>query len=142
MDESIERQVNVAQVRFDIRLKEEQLVATEKQNSLYRRGLLIIGCAFLVAAALLGLVVRYYRKIRKAHRALVQKSLQWANEPISMPPSNGVRDDTERRGLVEKLDDLMSREKPYLRPDLTIGEVAGMLEINRATANHPAAPEQ
>ena len=131
MDESFERQVNVSQVRFDTRLKEERLAATEKENSLYRRGLLIVGCAFLVVAELLGLVVSYYRKIRKAHRALVQKSLQWAREPVSVPTVIAGRDDTERRVLVEKLDDLMSREKPYLRPDLTISEVAGALEINR-----------
>ncbi len=130
-DESFERQVNVAQVRFDTLLKEERLAASEKQNSLYRRGLLIIGCAFLVAAALLALVVSYYRKIRKAHRALVQKSQQWAREPIALPSASAGRDDTGRRVLVEKLDELMSREKPYLRPDLTIVEVAGALDINR-----------
>ena len=129
-DESFERQVNVAQVRFDTLLKEERLAASEKENSLYRRGLLIVGVAFLVVAALLGLVVRYYRKIRKAHRALVQKSLQWAREPIAVPVAGGM-DDTGRRELVGKLDELMSREKPYLRPDLTIVEVAGALDINR-----------
>ena len=131
MDDSFDRQVNIAQVRFDTLLKEEQLAATEKENALYRRGLAIIGGTLLVVAALLVLVARYYRKIRKAHRALVEKSLQWAREPISLPTAGRGMDDTGRSALVEKLDDLMSREKSYLRPDLTIVEVAGMLEINR-----------
>ncbi len=131
MDESFERQVNIAQVRFDTKLKEEQLVAAKKENALYRKGLSIIGCALLIVAILLGIILFYYRKTRKAHRALVQKSLQWASEPASLSPTSGGRDDTGRRALVEKLDDLMSREKPYLRSDLTIGEVAGTLEINR-----------
>ncbi len=79
MDESLERQVNVAQVRFDTKLKEEKLAATEKENALYRRRLLVIGCAFLLVAALLVVIVVSYRKIRKAHRALAQKSVQWAH---------------------------------------------------------------
>ncbi len=133
MDESFKRQINVAQVRFDTRQKEEQLASAQKENGLYRKGLAIIGGAFLIVATLLAVIVFYYRKIRKAHRALVQKNMRWAQEPPLPSPATTADDknDPGRRALAKKLDDLMSREKPYLRPDLTINEVAGALEINR-----------
>ena len=131
MDDSFDRQVNIAQVRFDTILKEEKLAATEKENALYRSGLAIIGSALMVVVMLLGIVVFYYRETRKAHRALVQKSLQWADKPAYLPAADNGRDDADRRVLVERFDELMSREKLYLRPDLTLGEVAGALGINR-----------
>lgn len=136
MDESFEQQVNISQVRYDTKLKEEKLVSAERENKLYRRGMMIIACAFLIVVILLTTIVFYYRKTRKAHKALVEKSLQWARNPNSMErvkeiDSPNGKPDHEQRAMTEKASELLTTNKLYLKPDLTINEVADLLETNR-----------
>ncbi len=133
MDKSFEHQVNLAQVRFDTRIKEDKLVAAEQRNRMYRTGIGIL-CAFLlVVAALAGVISVLHRKTSRAYRELVRKSQQWAAQTAAILSNDSNAGATEEQyELMERLKIQLDEYKAYGQADLTLDSLARTLGTNRS----------
>jgi|GEM_PF-7084073 len=133
---TFEQQVVMSEIRYDTKLKEEQLAASRQQNSLYLGSLKIIIAFLVLIVFLLIFIWYYYRKTRKINRELVRKNLEWAEEDSRKLAHQQQDKEEDVAGehliLIERLNNLYAEQKIYLNPELSIGDLASKLDTNRS----------
>ncbi len=133
MDKSFEHQVNLAQVRFDTRIKEDKLAVAELHNRMYKTGIGILFAFLIIVVALAGVISALHKKTNMAYRELVKKSQQWAVQTAY--PSNGNSNSgatAEQCELMERLKIQLDESKAGDLSDLTLDSLARTLGTNRS----------
>jgi YesN/AraC family two-component response regulator len=113
-----------------------QEIAIRRQTQLR---LLILAVGFIIIFSLLGIVFVLYRHKRAAYRALVRKTLDWAqttNEYIQIPPGSKEKNTEHEvshydRQLFEQMHTLVQGEHLYRQPSISIEEIAHRMSVNK-----------
>lgn len=126
--------------------RKEALIA-EQKSALRQRNISLVasGMVTLLILGALTYIMTLYRKKRTAYEQLVQRSLQWAGKESDLSDKAGQREeycgdkkqaskmDSE---VLERLEQVMREDKPYLQPDLTLEKLAAIMNIPRNTLSH------
>ena len=136
------RQLHLAEQR----LRQEELRAEMQRSQTYRRNMMLTAVCALMFLLLLLAIFYLFRQKQAAYRALVIKTRQWAWAETETPPaykasataSGKNRRKEERKEPDEidrlnfdKLNRLITEKKIYLEQEITIEQVARMLDMGR-----------
>jgi len=96
-----------------------------------QQGFLLTACVVIVLILVfMVLLIRFYRIRQKAYRKLVEQSKQWAGADKIPTPATS-QPDHEDRVVMEKVEQLMERQKLYRDPDLTLEKLAETAGVSR-----------
>jgi AraC-like DNA-binding protein len=137
--------VVMAQVKFDTKIKEEQLQKEREHNRINGMKIRFISAGTVLLLVALVIFICLFKQKQKAYRLLVQKSLQWAEtsfeqdtavlpaeeeEPAAALRSDAAFDPEGQYLLMQKVYELLEREKLYMNTDLSIDILARHANTN------------
>jgi AraC-like DNA-binding protein len=140
-----ESRLIMAQIKYDTKIKEEQLQEAKERNDIYSLRIKYISGVGVLLLIVLGVIIYLYRQQQKAYRLLVQKSLQWAEtsftrdatvpsmeeeEAIAATKSTSTFDEKEQYLLMQKVYKLLENEKLYMNGDLSLEMLARQTNTN------------
>ncbi|MDL2241388.1 helix-turn-helix domain-containing protein [Bacteroidales bacterium OttesenSCG-928-L03] len=132
---AFEHQIAAFQVQHDTKIKEALLKQTVLKKESYLRLLLISISLLLLITVLFVSFLRLYRKTKRSNRLLVIKNQEWAKQLskslIGKEGSNGSPVNGSSSELRTKIDELFNTQKIYLDKDLSISDLARLLNTNR-----------
>ena len=106
--------------------KQQRELAIEKEiRQQIQLRFIILSVGFVVILGLLGAVYLLYRKKQVAYRALVIKTQQWAQVPSPNIPNES------HQQLFDQLNRLVTEQRLYLDPDVSLDSVALLMKVNR-----------
>ncbi|NDV84870.1 helix-turn-helix domain-containing protein [Bacteroides sp. 51] len=133
--------------RLEQKAKNDELLAQHIRARNYRNTIIYITVGLLLVIGLLIYAIVLYRRKRAAYRVLVKKSQEWAAArktvtessacievipPVApMGSEEAVKPKVFELVLMEQIRQLMSEDKVYINPNLTLGDIAAMLGVNR-----------
>ncbi|GHV31057.1 hypothetical protein FACS1894177_04780 [Bacteroidia bacterium] len=155
VEEEKKSQLVMAQIKYDTKLKEEELQKERERNRINSLKIRYIsGGLFLLLVALV-VYIQLYRQKQKAYRSLVQKNLQWAEtsfvQDAAVPPVEEEEKEEEEKEeeepaaaaksdvtfdmegqylLMQKVYELLEREKLYMNTDLSLELLARHVNTN------------
>ncbi|MDL2326611.1 helix-turn-helix domain-containing protein [Bacteroidales bacterium OttesenSCG-928-A14] len=116
--------------------QEKKIELEQLRSATYKRGVIVLVFALIVLTALSLLLSYLYRKKKNAYQALVKKGQEWAdpqeivmNEQDDTPKPEATEEEKE---LVKALHEKMSKECLYRNPELTMPQLASLLNTNRS----------
>lgn len=112
----------------------EQAEQAQLEADAYRKNMIIWVVVSIIAILLLSYIFIQYRRLRAAHRVLIEKSRQWADQ-ISESYNRDITDSdaeiTEDTRIMQQIQDYVIKDRNYLNSDLNLGSIAQELNINR-----------
>ena len=115
-------------------LKDEKLHAEILRNKRFHQDFTVLVAFTVLVSGLLVLLFRQFRKRNAAYHALVVKTQQWAHFPVleeEQPPTAATPPDTVDIDLFKRLNTLMEEEHLYRNRNITLEQMAKMLDIHR-----------
>lgn len=124
----------------------EVLYKTEKQQELIkeqskviaeqRTKIIIVTASVLIVLVLTILLFRYHIKLKKSYKHLYEKtkSSLFYSDPFDKPKGDEKLTEEEKltRNILSSIHNLLSREKLFLNPDLSIEELAQKCNTNKS----------
>jgi len=117
-------------------LKAEKLLNLKKITNKNR--LLLVSLCFIIVLTVGAIIVlRAYKNIKRAHTDLVKVNLDIvlleknSNIAKTTKYNSSALDEDKKNRILTELNELFTTEKIFLKPDLTITEVADKIETNK-----------
>jgi len=136
-NESFTRQLNELRIRYETEQKERELAYKEKIIRQKEKELRLLLFGVIIISILMVWGFWLYRKKHQAYQMLVQKSLQWSQEPYpeSRKTSETVVEtlplDPEKiQEVVAQIEKYLIGEKWFMEADLTIEKLSSRLGIH------------
>lgn len=128
------------------RAQEEELRFEQERNADYRRTIWIVSLGLLVVLGLLSYSFYLYRRKQAAYKALVRRTREWAEKPITFTPEEDIcamqeplgeviaREEAEPQDkqLAAEIQCLIESQKLYLDPAFTLDNLADRMAVNRS----------
>jgi AraC-like DNA-binding protein len=141
-----QHQLILSQIKYDTKLKEEQLQKEREHNRTVHIYIRFISGGLALLLVVLVVYIILYRQKQKAYRLLVQQSLQWAEtrftrDDATIPPNEEEPDADENLSpidieeqylLMQKVYELFENEKLYKHKDLSLKMLAHHVRTNPA----------
>jgi len=131
-------------VQYDTERKEQEIAILNVQNLLSeeelakkRNTLWLLTAILLTLGVFITLLAYLYNQKRKAYKTLVRMNIEAAkcdhkqNGRDHEKYKTSALDDDQKKGLLRDLNYIMKEEKPFLKHDCTIDNLAKKLDSNR-----------
>jgi AraC-like DNA-binding protein len=153
-----ESRLIMAHIKYDTKIKGEQLQKEKERNKIYRLRIIYTSGASILLLIALGIYNYMYRQKQKTYRLLVQKDLQWAETHFTSDTLVSVEDvlqaeevpeietgpdevetdspDIYQYWLMQKVYALLENEKLYKDSDLSLEILARHTNTNVRYLSH------
>lgn len=131
---SRERTFQENRIRFDIESKERKIDEQKLELASSRHRIVVLVLITVAIAFLFAVFIYSYRRQRRLYRAIVLQNRDYAQREKLLLRQNKPRTmltEEKTDDIISRFTSLMTEQKLYTEPDITVASVAERLETNR-----------